>query len=83
MDAVLSYYLPPELVDKIAREVHRKNFRSCLSQIKYCVVKIYAQGEYSFITSNNYGYYESLMDDDGDFIEVINYALNKKYGEDR
>jgi hypothetical protein len=66
MDYVLSSILPPELVDIICKEVHRKNFRNCMSQIKYCVVKIYSpkDGGFGFITSNNYNYFEALMEDD-------------------
>ena len=83
MDYILNQLLPLELVEIIMFETHKRNFSPCLSQIKYCVVKIYSQAGYGFISSSNYGYYESLMDDDGDFIEIVNYQLNKKYGESR
>lgn len=74
MDVVLNHFLPRELGDIIAKEVHRLNFKGCLSQIKYCVVKIYSDGEYGFITSNNHNYYESLLDD-----ELIAEVINNEY----
>jgi len=87
MNFVLSERLPSELVDMIAKEVHRLNFKGCLSQIKYCVVKIYSDGDYGFITSNNHNYYECLDENDDLMIEVINkgyknaIADNKKFNK--
>ncbi len=78
MNFVLSERLPPELVDMIAKEVHRLNFKGCLSQIKYCVVKIYSDGDYGFIASNNHNYYECLDENDDLMIEVINKTKYKK-----
>ncbi len=40
MNLVLSERLPPELVDKIAREVHEMNLRPVLYQITNCVYKV-------------------------------------------
>ena len=86
MDVVLNHFLPRELGDMISKEVHRLNFKGCLSQIKYCIVKIYSDGDYGFITSNNHNYYESLLDDEL-MIEVINkgyknaIANNKKFNK--
>lgn len=79
MDYVLSQRLPPELVDVIAKEVHRKNFRDCLNSIKYCVVKIYTpkDGGYCFITSNNPNYYVALLEEDLTF-QIINKELKRK-----
>lgn len=85
MDYELRKRLPLELVEIIMKETHKKNFRPCLSQIKYCVVKIYApkDGGYGFITSNNHNYYEALMENDELTFEVINNQLKKKYAEGR
>ena len=74
MDVVLDHFLPRELGDIISREVHILNFQECLSQIKYCVIKIYSEGEYRFITSNNHNYYESLLND-----ELISDVFNDEY----
>ena len=74
MDVVFDHFLPRELGDIISREVHILNFQECLSQIKYCVIKIYSEGEYGFITSNNHNYYESLLND-----ELISDVLNDEY----
>jgi len=74
MDVVLNHFLPRELGDIIAKEVHMLNFKGCLSQIKYCVVKIYSDGDYGFITSNNHNYYESLLDE-----ELIAEVINNEY----
>ena len=62
MAYILRQFLPLELCEIISKEVHRLNFKPCLSQIKYCVVKIYGPREdiYSFIVSNNHNYYECL-----------------------
>ena len=87
MDVVLNHFLPRELGDMIAKEVHRLNFKGCLSQIKYCVVKIYSDGEYGFLASNNHNYYECLDENDDLMIEVINkgyknaIADNKKFNK--
>lgn len=76
MDYILSQRLPSELVDVVAKEVHKCNFKDCLNQIKYCVVKIYApkDGGYCFITSNNPNYYVGLLEEDLNF-EIINTEL--------
>lgn len=79
MDYALRQKLPLELVEKIMKEVHRKNFRDCLNSIKYCVVKIYApkDGGYCFITSNNPNYYVALLEEDLTF-QIINRELKRK-----
>lgn len=84
MDYILSQRLPSELVDVIANEVHKRVFKDCLDQIKYCVVKIYApkDGGYCFITSNNSNYYVGLLEDDLNF-EIYNtdyLCLCRRYG---
>ena len=79
MEYVLSQRLPSELVDVIAKEVHKRNFKDCLNQIKYCVVKIYApkDGGYCFITSNNPNYYVSLLEEDLKF-ELFDTGLKNE-----
>ena len=84
MDYELRKRLPLELVEIIMKETHKKNFRPCLSQIKYCVVKIYTKDSgYCFIASNNYNYYEALMENEDLHFEVINNQLKKRYAEGR
>lgn len=76
MDYCLSRALPPELVDKIAREVHYLNMRDVLYQLKHCVTWIYCRydGEdhMSFIVSNNHNYFRILVHvgEFGDYVEV-------------
>ena len=61
MDRILSSWFPVEIADRIAREVHEKNMIPVLGQIKYCIVKIYTNGEgYGFLTSNNVNYFFAL-----------------------
>lgn len=70
MDLVLSERLPPELVDKIAREVHRLNFKGCLSQIKYCIYRV----SDDLYQMSNWNYWQVLSmdcDDDDSLLEEI------------
>ena len=62
MDRILSSWFPIEIADRIAREVHERNMRGPLAQIKYCIVKIRTCEEgYTFITSNNHNYFIALL----------------------
>ena len=65
MDYCLSQVLPPELVDKIAKEVHRMNMCDVHDQLLNCVTWIYVRNageeKLSFIVSNNYNYFRVLV----------------------
>jgi len=82
MDYVLSQRLPPELVDIISRETHRLNMRPVLYQIQYCVVRIYADNEYGFISGGGWNYWELLAYDcdwdDELYSEVVKKSYYKK-----
>lgn len=60
MDALLSRHLPAELVDRIARQVHRLNFAAVLRDLTHQVVWIRAEGKVSFMVSNSKNYYLEL-----------------------
>ncbi len=57
MDLGLSTYLPNELRDLIARQVHELNFGPVLTAIQYQVVWVRAEGKVSFMVSNSTNYY--------------------------
>lgn len=57
MDLVLSTYLPNELADRIAFQVHVLNFKPVLTAIQHQVVWVRAEGKVSFMVSNSVNYY--------------------------
>ena len=62
MDFVLSRSLPSELADRIARQVHELNFESVLESIEHRLVRIRAEGEFSWLISERQNYYHLLED---------------------
>jgi len=62
MDEVLSHYLPVELGDLIARQVHQLNFHRTLMAIKYNLIWVRCAGEYSFLIHHRENYYQVLLD---------------------
>ena len=63
MDRVLSAWLPPELADKIARQVHELNFERVLSALVHQVVWVRSNNSLSFMVSNSTNYYLVLDTD--------------------
>jgi len=72
MDVCLSHYLPPELVDKIAKEVHRLNMKDIIRQIKFNITWIRVEGKNTFIIHNTPNFYSLLdVEDPDDFIYIV------------
>lgn len=63
MERVLSARLPPELVDRIARQVHELNFKRVLNALVHQVVWVRANNTLSFMVSNSTNYYLVLDTD--------------------
>ena len=65
MDYVLSTRLPPELADKIAREVHRSYMKDICNEINYCIVWIRLKNEMpSFLIGRIRSNYYAILDYD-------------------
>lgn len=71
---MLRQRLPLELVEMIMRKTHELNFQDSLNTIKYNLIWIRHEGEYSFLLHETQNYYEKLIQwEDGEPVPIHSY----------